>query len=92
MLGNKLISLETAKLALYQQVVICQRIIKPAELEEKYFQGLNNSKNQNDFLSIQIMSEKCFTVSEFLTRHFQILQMGVRGGDTPVSYDYAFIA
>ena len=36
------------------------------------------------------MSEKYFTVPEFLTRHLQILQMRERSPPlTPVSYSYA---
>ena len=88
-LATTSLNLDTAKLALYQQVVICSQIIKPAELEKKYFQGLNNSKKQSKLiLSIQIMPKKNFTVFQFLTRHFQILQM--EGGCPPctsVSYD-----
>ena len=70
----------------FYQVAICSEIITPAKIE-KYFQGLNNSKDQNYCSSIQIMPKKYFTMPEFLTRHFQILQMGRRSPPcTPVSY------
>ena len=59
-------TVDTAKLALYQQVVICSPIIEPAELKKKYFQSLNNSKNESKLiLSIQIMPKKILQCLNF---------------------------